>query len=150
MGGQTGDRAPPSQQSSAQRCHCAHRFVTVWGFSARGSSSWARLRLVAGSPGVSSLGPFCLCHPNRGLALVWGRDGSFEILVCLSVLQGASTSERTSERENLSREGRFLGSAFEGFCSGCLDALLPALINVSGGKLPPVPHSLSKEGKEAV
>lgn len=66
------------------------------------------------------------------------------------VLQGGSTSEQTSERENLSWEGRFLGSAFQSFCSGCLDAPLHVLINVSGGKSPPVPHSPSKEGKEAV
>lgn len=148
---------PPSQQSSTQRCHCAHRLVTIWGFSSRVSSSWARFTLVpkCALPSHCDLSVFAI---QTGICL--GFRGGWRVRVLpigcrdpglsVPVLQGGSTSEQGSEKENLSYERRFLGSAFRSFCSGCLDALLPALINVSGGKLPPVPHSLSKEGRETV
>lgn len=126
FGGQTGFRTPimlpsgdqansPAQQ--AQRWHCAHRCPTVWGFSARGSNSWAGFKLVAPavSPEEQPLGPLCLCHPNRDLPQVWGGwrvgvlpMGCRDLGLSVPVLQGGSTSEQTSERENWSRERRSL------------------------------------------
>lgn len=63
-------------------------------------------------PRCPSLGPLCLCHPNRDLPRLWGGVGALPVGcrdagLCVSVLQGASASEQTSERENLSCEGRF-------------------------------------------
>lgn len=66
---------------------------------------------------------------KQGLASGLREDGGWEfcqlaaeILFCLSLpvpaLQGGSTSEQASEKENLSYERRFLGSAFESFGSG--------------------------------
>lgn len=52
------------------------------------------------------------------------------------------------KRKKLNCERRFLHLAFENFCSGCFDALLAAVISVSGGRVssqclaPPL-----KEGK---
>lgn len=154
----SGDQAnPPSQQ----RYHCFHRSGTVWGFLPEDPtpgqvSDWWQCPQVC--PPRSSHCGHSVFAIQTGICLRFGGGWRVGVLplgckdpdLSVPVLQGESTSEQTSERENLSHERRFLGSAFESFYSGCLDALLPALINVSGGKLPLVPHSPSKEGKEAV
>lgn len=108
-----GTRPPPT---TAKQCPgmslCPQ--ICHWGFSARGSNSWARLKLVAGCPGVSSPGAATvalLCHPNRfgggwrvGVFPVGCRDPDLSV----PVLQGGGTSDQKSERENLSHERRFL------------------------------------------
>lgn len=140
---------PPSQPKVSlcpQVCHCL-------GFFCHGIQLLGKIQTGGRSP-EQPLRPFWFCPPNRDWPQVWGgwRVGVLPVGcrapgLSVPALQGGSASEQTSERENLSCGRRFLGSAFGSFCSACLDALLPALINVCGGKLPPVLHPPVKKGE---